>query len=140
MAASIYNNKLAEPDDISLARDLAASKKLFDTITAFIENEYGDFSVEWKYYNNKSGWILKMFSKKRNVLFVVPCDTFFRVSITLGEKACDTVMNSTMPDSIKRELLDSKKYAEGRTILVDVKSDSDMKDVLCLVSIKLESR
>lgn len=28
----------------------------------YIKNEYGDVNPEWKFYNKKSGWILKLFN------------------------------------------------------------------------------
>ena len=95
-----------------LSFDLAESKKYLDRIAELIENDYGDFKPEWKFYNKKSGWILKMFTKKRNVLFIVPCDKYFRVAFTFGDKASDLIFNSKLPDSIKKDLFEAKKYAE----------------------------
>ena len=60
MSASIYTEKLVEPNDKMLTYDLAETKKYLDKIAEFIEIEYGDFKYEWKFYNKKSGWILKM--------------------------------------------------------------------------------
>jgi hypothetical protein len=95
------------------------------------------FMPEWKFYNQKSGWILKMYTKKRNVLFVVPCDKYFRVAFTFGEKASDFVFKSKLPDSIKRNLFEAKKYAEGRTIQIEVKTVRDVDNILEMIKIKL---
>ena len=137
MSASIYAEKLVEPDDKMLTYDLAETKSYLDKIAGFIENEYGDFNPEWKFYNQKSGWILKVFSKKRNVLFIVPCDKYFRVAFTFGDKASDLIFNSTLPDSIKKELFEAKKYVEGRTIQIEVKTENDLDNILKLIGIKL---
>lgn len=137
MSASIYTEKLVEPDDKMLTYDLAETKSHLDKIAGFIESEYGDFKPEWKFYNQKSGWILKMFSKKRNVLFIVPCDKYFRVAFTFGDKASDLIFNSKLPDSIKKDLFEAKKYAEGRTIQIEVKTENDLDNILKLIGIKL---
>jgi hypothetical protein len=137
MAASIYKEKLVEPDDKMLTFDLAETKNYLDRISYFIGSEYGDFKPEWKYYNNKSGWILKMFTKKRNVLFVVPCNKYFRVAFTFGDKATDMILNSGLPVQIKDDLLMAKKYAEGRTIQLEVKEESDLDNILEMIRIKL---
>jgi hypothetical protein len=137
MAASIYTEKLVEPNDEMLTFDLAETKSYLDRIAEFIESEYGEFKPEWKFYNKKSGWILKMFTRKRNVLFIVPCEKYFRVAFTLGDKASDLIFNSELPDFIRKDLLMAKKYAEGRTIQIDVKSGSDFKTILELIKIKL---
>ena len=60
MSASIYTEKLVEPDEKMLTYDLAETKSFLDKIAVFIESKYGDFKPEWKFYNQKSGWILKM--------------------------------------------------------------------------------
>ena len=137
MSASIYSEKLVEPDDKMLTYDLAETKLYLDRIAELIENEYGDFKPEWKFYNKKSGWILKMFTKKRNVLFIVPCDKYFRVAFTFGDKAADLIFNSELPDLIKKELFEAKKYAEGRTIQIEVKTKNDLDNILEMIRIKL---
>jgi hypothetical protein len=136
MPASIYTEKLVEPDDKMLIYDLAETKIHFDKIAEFIESEYGAFRPEWKFYNQKSGWILKMFSKNRNVLFIVPCNKYFCVAFTFGDKASDLIFNSKLPDSIKKELFEAKKYAEGRTIRIDVRNKTDLDNILEMIRIK----
>lgn len=137
MSASIYTEKLVQPDDKMLSYELADTKKYLDKISTVIDKEYGDFKPEWKFYNQKSGWILKMFTKKRNVLFVVPCDKYFRVAFTFGDKASDLIFNSDLPDSIKQDLFNAKKYAEGRTIQIEVKTNIDLDIILKMIRIKL---
>jgi hypothetical protein len=137
MSASIYTEKLIKPDDKMLAHNLADTKKYLDTIATFIETQYGNFKPEWKYYNKKSGWILKMFTKKRNVLFIVPCDTYFRTAFTLGDKATNLILGSDLPITIKNDLSAAKKYAEGRTIQIEVKTQTDLDIILEMIRIKL---
>lgn len=137
MSASIYSEKLVEPDDKMLTFDLAETKSYLDKIAEFIESEYGDYKPEWKFYNKKSGWVLKMFTKKRNILFVVPCDKFFRIAFTFGDKASDLILYSKLPDSIKTDLLETKKYAEGRTIQIEVRTENDLDTILEMIKIKM---
>jgi hypothetical protein len=137
MSASIYSEKLVEPDDKMLTFDLAETKSYLDKIAEFIESEYGDYKPEWKFYNKKSGWILKMFTKKRNILFVVPCDKFFRIAFTFGDKASDLILYSKLPDSIKTDLFETKKYAEGRTIQIEVRTENDLDTILEMIKIKM---
>jgi len=137
MPASIYSEKLVEPNDMMLTYDLADTKNYLDIIAEFIENEYCEFKSEWKFYNQKSGWILKMFTKKRNVLFVVPCNRYFLITFIFGDKASDLIFNSKLPELIKTDLFGAKKYAEGRTIQIEVKTAYDLNNILELIRIKL---
>lgn len=138
MSASIYTDKLVKPTDLMLANDLGKSKTYLDRICAFIETEYGDLNPEWKYYNKKSGWVLKLFNKKRNVLFVIPCEQYFRAAFTFGGKASLLVFESDVSEDIKKQLHEAKKYAEGRTIQIEVQHESDCEQILDLINIKLK--
>lgn len=137
MSASIYNDKLIQPNELMLKNDLSESYESFVQISRFIDVQYGDLSLIWKFYSQKSGWILKMLTKNKNVLFLIPCDKFFKVAFTFGEKATDLILNSDFPDFIKKELSNSKKYVEGRTIQFDVKTSADLDSVLKMIAIKL---
>lgn len=137
MTASIYDDKLIEPNDKMLSFDLENTITYFNRICEFIEIEYGNLKPEWKYYNKKSGWILKLFNRKRNVLFVVPCNKYFRIAFTFGDKASDKIFNSDLPEMIKKDLFETKKYAEGRTIQIEVKNENDLNNILKLIRIKL---
>lgn len=99
MSASIYSEKLVEPDDKMLTYDLAETKPYLDKIAELIENEYGDFTPH------------------------------FRVAFTFGDKAADLIFNSQLPELIKKELFEAKQYAEGRTIQIEVKTENDLNSI-----------
>jgi hypothetical protein len=137
MAASIFHMKNNEPDDFNLTSAIGSTKIYFDAIAKFIQIEYGEIISQWKFYNQKSGWILKMINQNRNVLFIIPCNRYFKVSFTLGEKAVEKVFEGNFPEVVKQGLLIAKKYAEGRTILIDVQSNEDCLMIQELIRVKL---
>ncbi|MGB5462491.1 MAG: DUF3788 family protein [Aureibaculum sp.] len=139
MSVSIYDDKNVVPNEKMLVHDLTDTKDYYDGICNFINTEYGDLKPEWKFYNKKSGWILKLFCKKRNVLFVIPLHGYFKVAFTFGQKATEVVLNSDVPDRIKNDLQLKKKYAEGRTFQIEVKNKIDYKIILQLIFIKLST-
>ena len=51
MSASIYDDKLIEPNERMLSFDLENSIDFLNTIREFLEIEYGNLKPEWKYYN-----------------------------------------------------------------------------------------
>jgi hypothetical protein len=137
MSASIYDDKLVLPTVQMLIHDLKDSKKYLDRISSFISDEYGNYNPEWKYYNKRSGWVLKLFSKKRNVLFVVPYAGFFKTTFVFGDKAAQLVFNSNLPANIRNALKIAQKYMEGRLIVLEVKNEADLNIILELIQIKM---
>lgn len=137
MSVSIFNSKLREPDDKMLADGLHDSKKYLDRICDFIRNVYGDLKPEWKYYGKNYGWLMKLINKKRNVMFVVPYEGYFRAVFTFGDKAVSSVASSNLPKKVKDELINARKYAEGRSVNFDVRSDEHMDTIFQLIRIKM---
>jgi hypothetical protein len=70
---------------------------------------------------------------------MLPCTGYFRIVFTFGEKASEEVFNSNLSDSIKKELFQAKKYAEGRTIQLEVKTSDDLDNIQKLIRIKLSN-
>jgi hypothetical protein len=138
MSASVFDNKLVMPDDKMMAVELGNTFKLYEEICKFILKEYGELIPEWKFYNQKSGWTLKLFQKKRNILFIGPRRGYFNTALVFGDKAVDKVLASDVPDKIKAELATSKKYPEGRGIRIEVRTEADASIVKQLIRIKLE--
>lgn len=139
MSASVFDLQNIEPDERMLSQELGKAFPWFEEISSHIERNYGNFSSEWKYYGQKSGWILKLFHKKRNVLFIVPCSGFFRTVFTFGEKSFYRIIDSNLPVFIKHELLSAKKFSEGRTIQIDITKHEHTHAIIELIKIKLDN-
>jgi hypothetical protein len=137
MSVSVFDSKLVLPNEKMLATELGKTKEHFNLIASFIRNEGGDLRLEWKFYGEKSGWLLKMLCKKRNMMFVVPGKDHFKVSFIFGEKAVGEIMASDLPDFIKQLISGSKKYPEGRGIQLEIKTRKDCEQILNLIRIKL---
>ena len=137
--STLFNNKLVQPTDEMLAAALGETKMLFDSIVRFIDVEFGESHIEWKYYGAKLGWSLKVFNNKRNVVFIAPENGHFRVAFVFGEKAYLEIMRSSLPDSIKQQLSASKAYVEGRGLRLEIKNKSDIEPLWQLIRIKLST-
>jgi hypothetical protein len=134
-----FNNKQIMPDEAALAAEIGETKEVLDQICSFIEKETGQLTREWKHYGQKSGWTLKLLSKKRNLLFVGPEDGYFIIAFVFGDRAVEAVLKSQLPESIKNELMNARKYAEGRGIRFEIRDNSQLDSVLQLIRIKLEN-
>jgi hypothetical protein len=92
---------------------------------------------EWKYSGKKFGWSFRINDKKRVIVYLLPREAYFKVAFVFGQKATDAIVNSTISDTIKHELLSAKAYAEGRGIRIDVRGAEVLEDIRNLIEIKL---
>lgn len=139
MASSIFDDKNKKPNNKMLSEVLGKASILWEKIKNHLTSEYGELIEDWKFYNQKSGWILKTLRKKRNLFFFIPFLGYFKISFVFGDKAISLIEKSDLPQNIKVTLKNTKKYVEGRGIQIDVKSSKDVEIVKKLVEIKLNN-
>ena len=139
MSASLFDDNSVKPDEKALLKAIGKTAGYWKKIKSNLENEYGELNEDWKYYGQKTGWLLKVLRKKRNLFFCIPLKGSFQITFVFGEKAVSAVQNSDLPEPIKLELKNARKYAEGRGLRIDVKSAKDVKNIQKLVQIKVKN-
>jgi hypothetical protein len=139
MSASFFTNKVIIPDETQFATALGNSYELLKKIKDNIRKNYGNLTHEWKFYGPNSGWVLKILVKKKNLFFVIPCNGYFRVAFTLGEKAYESLITSDLPDKIKDIWREATNHTEGRTVKFDVKDNGDYYLITRHIEIKLRN-
>ncbi len=85
METNVFMDKSIQPDDSHLAHVLGENATFWEAIKQHIVQKYGDVNEEWKFYNTKSGWTLKVLLKKRNLFFFRPLQGFFRLALSHDE-------------------------------------------------------
>lgn len=125
--------QLAEPTAAELEQQLGRSHAAFRELLA----EAATLRPEWKYYGPKIGWTLKLFEKKRNLCFVSPKAKHFDVAFLFGERAAESVLASAaVPEPVKDELRNARRYVEGRAVRVTVAGRKDLATVRALLALK----
>lgn len=136
-SSSVFTDKTAEPTESRLARALGATAPIWAELRGYLEEEYGTLTDEWKFYSTKSGWVRKTLLKERNLFFFTPLDGYFRLGFVFGDRAVAAAEASGLAEEIKEELRSARKYAEGRGLVIDVRSSKDIEAVKTLVEIKV---
>jgi hypothetical protein len=139
MSAGIFDDKNKKPTDKMLKNALGKTYNLWGEIKKHISTEYGKITEDWKFYNVRSGWLLKILLKKRNLFFFVPVESYFKFYFVFGDKAVSAVGASDLPENIKTTLKNAKKYMEGRGLTIDVKTSEDVEIAKTLLEIKVNN-
>ena len=72
---------------------------------------------------------MKVLRKKRNQFFFFPSGSYFTIAFVFGDKAVSAAGESDLPGSLKESLINTRKYAEGRGIRIDVKTVDDVENI-----------
>ncbi|MBI2429448.1 MAG: DUF3788 family protein [Ignavibacteriales bacterium] len=137
--SNIFGNKTEMPDRAKLSAALGRTFLLWEEIRSAVDKEHGTVIEEWKFYGSKIGWTLKLLLKKRNLFFFSARNGYFILSFVFGDKAVREVEKSGLPEKIKSELKNARKYAEGRGIRIEVKKRSHVGTILKLIAIKVSN-
>ena len=139
MEEKIFLEKDKMPDENELKSVLGKRYGLWSGILKSIETNHGAIVSEWKYYNKNSGWVQKIYLKKRNLLFFTPYKNFFSVGMVFGDKAVGEIIKSNLPAEIIKEITAAKKYAEGRGINIEIKNKESAETIKKLLQIKISN-
>lgn len=136
---SIFMNKSTKPTGQELKDKLGATFSLWSNLREFLNQTLIAPSEEWNFPGKKYGWSFCIKSKKRNIIYFLPRDGYFKVAFVFGQKAMIKIMEANLPDFIKRELSDARVYAEGRGIRIDIYDANIFDDIKTLIQIKVEN-
>ena len=134
---SIFSDKAVLPSDQAVVAKLGLSYKYWSQIKEYVLERYQDGICEWNFHGKKYGWSFRIKDKRRAIIYFLPRDNYFKVAFVFGQKATDIILNSDISESIKNELAQARKYAEGRGIRIEVNDGSKIFDIKKLVDIKL---
>jgi len=137
MALSVFDDKAAKPDEKALAAVLGKTYSLWETTHAHLAREFDPIDQEWGFPGEKYGWSLRIKHKKRTILYLTSLEGRFRVAFVLGDRAVAAVEESSVPEGIKEELRNARKYAEGRDLAFEIKAAKDLRAIKQLAAIRM---
>jgi hypothetical protein len=137
MTGNQLNDKAKKPSDAALSETMGKAKKHWDTLIAWLSKEHPGLIQEWKFYGEKYGWQLKIFDKKRAILYMVPHQGYFMAALALKEKAIASLKESNLPASLIEEIENAKAVPEGKPARIEVTTKEQVEMVMKLVGIKL---
>lgn len=137
MESSVFSDQAKIPTEKMLKAALGKNLKSWETIRDHVYKMYPDAEEEWKYAGKKFGWNYRIKDKKRVMVYLMPGDGVFMVSMVFGEKAADEALHSDIAESVKTTIRSAKVYAEGRGFRISVTDGSLIGDIKKLIEIKL---
>ena len=134
---SSFTDKGHEPTPQELAEKLGDSRQWWNEICAYVIDKYPKALPEWNFPGAKYGWSFRMRDKRRAIVYLLPREGFFKVAFVFGDKAVESILDSTVSTSIKERLQAARKYAEGRGIQLSIEEPNFLENIRLLVDMKL---
>lgn len=136
MSLSIFGDKATIPKDEMLAETLSEAEILWKSVIEHIQSNYKNTSQEWKFYSKAAGWTLVIKTGKRTLTYLIPLKNSFKINFVFGEKAVEVAKQFDLPEPVITSILEAKQYMEGRSFMLDITKEEDIKTVQILLKIK----
>jgi hypothetical protein len=124
-----FIGKAAAPSDAELAAALGSADGLWKTLRDAVA-----LPGEWHSYSKKAGWSMRLRKGERNVVYLVPGQGGFDVSLALGDRAVAAARKRGLAKMVDG----AKRYAEGTAVRFAITGPKDIATAKKLVEIKLE--
>jgi hypothetical protein len=131
-----FIGKTTRPTPEELHAALGSACSVWNQLVDWIA-EHGAADQEWKSYSPKAGWALRLQRKKRNIVYLAPCDGCFRVAYILGDKAVAAARAANPSEKVLQLLDEATRYPEGTGVRILVKTSEDLDAVRQLALIKM---
>jgi hypothetical protein len=132
----ILGDKSIYPSDELLGSIFGEKMVIWQTITGYVKDNYKDVTGEWRYYNDGWQWLFKMQQKKKTIFWAGVLKDTFRITFYFGNKAETVIEGSNLPQKIKDEFRDAKRYGTLRAISTIITGNNDLDNILKLIELK----
>ena len=110
--AAAFPDSMHVPGEAELEQVLGSAWPPLEQVLVRLQADHPDVTTAWQ-FSPRAGWYQVRLLKKRRLLYVVPKQGDFRVSIILGGKAVARLQAGPFTSRVSRLLKTAKRYPEG---------------------------
>ena len=140
MTQAILNDKMIKPDDLLIFSIIGNTELLWKQMFSYLYDHYKDISVIWKYSNCGKEWFCQGLKKKKSLFWIhIREKNSFSIGFPFGDKMEPVILQSKLPERIKNEYMNAKKFSTTRYIPVKVEDHKDLENVKILIDLKINN-
>jgi hypothetical protein len=119
---------------------IGENSQYWDQLIDYLYDNHFDISEEWRFYNDGKAWLYRTLRKKKTIYWIGVISDTFRVTFWFGDKAEPAILASSLPESVKQDFLNAKRYGKIRSISIEIRSPEDLQTVLTLVELSVKAK
>jgi hypothetical protein len=138
MEPIVLTDPNVQPTEELIFSIIGENSVYWEQLLDYLYNKHFDITEEWRFYNDGKSWLYRALRKKKTIYWIGIQKDTFRVSFWLSEKAEPMVEASLLPERIKEEYRNARRFKIGRCVSVIMVSPEDLEIVLLLIELKLK--
>jgi hypothetical protein len=137
MTQPVLTDKSKMPDDKLIFSIIGKYGVLWEKWLGRVRADFPDVQGEWRYYNDGKSWLYKMTRKAKTVVWIGVTEETFRTTFYFPDRAEPVIAGSSLPDNLKLEFKNAKKYGKTRGLTITMKTNRDVENAVELLKLKL---
>jgi hypothetical protein len=140
MEPIILTDPNVQPTEELIFSIIGENSTYWEQLVDYLYDKHLNITEEWRFYNDGKSWLYKAVKKKQTLYWIGVIKETFRVTFWFGEKAEPIIEASALPESVKEEFRNAKRYGQLRAISIEVRSEDDYSNVIQLVELKAKMK
>ena len=124
MTESPFSNPEFPPNEQALECTFGANYESYRKLMTLAAS----FSREWN-FSKTSGWMLKVFTKKKALFYLTRLEGGFKLSLTLRETEREALLQESELIGLHEKIASAKKFVEGFYLQFEILSKADFRIV-----------
>jgi len=138
MEPIVLTDPNVQPTDELIFSIIGENSVYWEKVIDYLYDNYSDIAEEWRFYSDGKSWLHRALRKKKTIYWIGVIKDTFRISFWFGDKAEPVVEASNLPESIKEQFRNAKRYAHSRAVSIEMRSPEDFENVLKLIELKMK--
>ncbi len=122
MSERPFLDKSTKPTEQTIQAALGNAHTYYEKIISLA----GSYSQDWT-FTKSSGWMLKLFDRKKALLYLIPLNDEFKISLTLRKDERDAFLSDDELMIMHDKISSSKKYSEGFALQFNISNKKEFQ-------------
>jgi hypothetical protein len=134
----VLTDPSVQPTEELIFSIIGENSVYWEQLIEYLYETHFDITEEWRFYNDGKSWLYKAMRKKQTLYWIGVIKDTFRISFWFGNKAEPVILASSLPESIKEEFRNAKRYGQLRAISIEMRSPEDLGNAIKLIDLKVK--
>lgn len=138
MEPIVLTDPTVQPTEELIFSIIGENSVYWEQLIDYLYDNHFDITEEWRFYNDGKSWLYRALRKKKTIYWIGIIKDTFRISFWIGEKAAPIIEAGSLPETIKEEYRNAKKFKIGRCISIEMRSPEDLENAIALIELKVK--
>jgi hypothetical protein len=137
MSKGFFTDKTSKPTNYNISKIIGKAKINWEYILNYITTEL-NLKGDFKFYGINYGWALRFKKSGKSIISLYPDKDCFTIQVILNKTQIESALSENLNEKLVKTIRNTNEFNEGKWIFIRIDKESDMRDILVLVKIRIK--